>query len=87
MIQIVANAIEDERNSASSTITAITMLSKRRCIELTPAGYKLTELGTNEFLEFRKKNSRIKHQDKTITIDELRLEILNLKYRNKKLKV
>ncbi len=49
LIEIVANAIEDEKHSDSSTVTALTMLSKKRYIELTPLGYKLTELGTNEF--------------------------------------
>lgn len=87
LIEIVANAIEDSRYSSSSTITALTMLTKKRYVELTDEGYKLTELGTNEFLSFRKKNTRYKEQDKTIAIDNLRLEILNLKNRKKKLKV
>lgn len=87
LIEIVASAIEDSKYSTSSTTTALTMLSKKRYIELTDDGYKLTELGTNEFLSFRKKNSRYKQQDKTVAIDDLRLEILNLKNRKKKLKV
>ena len=86
LVEIVANAIEDVKHSASSTITALTTMSKRRHIELTDEGYKLTELGTNEFLSFRKKNSRYKEQNRTIAIDNLRLEILNLKNRKKKLK-
>jgi hypothetical protein len=87
LIEIVSHAIEDEHNSSSSTITALTMLTKKRFIESTSDGYKLTELGKNEFLSFRKKSSRYKQQDKTVAIDDLRIEILNLKYRNKKLKV
>ena len=86
LIEIVANAIEDKKFSYGSTVTALTMLVKKRYIELTDEGYKLTELGTNEFLSFRKKNSRNKEQNKTVAIDNLRLEILNLKNRKKKLK-
>jgi len=87
LINIVANAIEDVKHSASSTVTALTMMTKKRHIELTEEGYKLTELGTNEFLSFRKKNSRYKEQDRTVAIDNLRLEVLNLKHRKKRLKV
>ncbi len=87
LINIVANAIEDVKNSASSTVTALTMMTKKRYIELTDERYKLTELGTNEFLSFRKKNSRSKEQDRTVAIDNLRLEVLNLKHRKKRLKV
>lgn len=87
LIQIVADAMEDERNSSSSTVTALTMLTKKRYIESTASGYKLTTLGKAEFFSFRKKNSRNKQHDKTIAIDDLRLEILNLKNRNRKLKV
>lgn len=87
LVNIVAYAIEDTRFSKSSTITALTMMTKKRYIELTEEGYKLTELGTNEFLSFRKKNSRYKEQDRTVAIDDLRLEVLNLKHRKKTLKV
>lgn len=87
LINIVSNAIEDVKHSASSTVTALTMMTKKRYIELADEGYKLTELGTNEFLSFRKKSSRYKEQDRTVAIDNLRLEVLNLKHRKKKLKV
>ena len=63
------------------------MLTKNRIIESTSVWYKLKELRKNEFLRFRKKSTRYKQQDKTIAIDNFRIEILNLKYRNKKLKV
>ncbi len=87
LIAIVSNATEDEKNSFQTTTTALTILTKKRQVELTTNGYKLTSLGVNEFLSFRKIGRRIKNQDKTIVIDNLRLEILNLKYRKKKLKV
>lgn len=87
LIDIVGYATEDEINAFQSTTAALTILTKKRQIELTPNGYKLTQLGSNDFLSFRKKSSRVKHQGETVAIDELRLEILNLKYRKKKLKV
>src|SRR5690606_5525639 len=46
LINIVTNAIEDVKHSTSSTVTALTMMTKKRYIELTDEGYKLTELGT-----------------------------------------
>lgn len=87
LVNIVASAIEDARFSKSSTITALTMMSKKRHIELIDGKYKLTELGANEFLSFRTKSSRYKELDRTVAIDDLRLEVLNLKNRKKKLKV
>lgn len=87
LINLVENATEDKANSFQATTTALTILTKKRHIELTTNGYKLTPLGVTEFLSFRKKSSRIKTQKETVAIDDLRLEILNLKYRKKKLKV
>ena len=86
LMQITSFAMDDEKNSYSSVSTALTMLTKKRYIEATASGYILTSLGKTEFFSFSKKNSRNKQHDKTIAIDNLRLEILNLRYRNKKLK-
>ena len=87
LVTIVSSATDDTINSYQTTTTALTILTKKRQIELTINGYKLTKLGIENFLSFRKTRSRIKKQDETIEIDNLRLEILNLKYRKKKLKV
>jgi len=87
LINIVGNATDDEKNSFQTTTTALTILTKKRQVELTANGYKLTALGVNEFLSFQKTRRRIKNQNRTIAIDNLRLEILNLKNRKKKLKV
>jgi hypothetical protein len=62
-------------------------LTKKRQVELTSNGYKLTQLGVKDFLSYRKKSSRIKNQNETIAIDALRLDILNLKNRRKKLSI
>lgn len=87
LINLVGNATEDEANSFQTTTTALTILTNKRQVELTPNGYKLTQLGVKDFLSFRKTSSRIKTQRETVAIDELRLEILNLKNRKKNLKV
>ncbi|MDD4215049.1 MAG: retron St85 family effector protein [Bacteroidales bacterium] len=87
LINLVGYATENEKNAYQSTTTALTMLTKKRHVELTPVGYKLTSLGVKEFLRFQHKSKRIKTQKETVILDELRLEILNLKNRKKKLKV
>lgn len=86
LVSLVASATEDKSNSFQTTTTALTILIKKKQIQLTVNGYKLTTLGLETFFAFQKTKSRIKRQDEIIEIDNLRLEILNLKYRNKNLK-
>ncbi len=86
LVNLVTSATEDKLNSFQTTTTALTILIKKKQIQLTVNGYKLTTLGLETFFAFQKTKSRIKRQDEIIEIDNLRLEILNLKYRNKKLK-
>lgn len=86
LVNFVSCATHDDVNAFQTTTTAITILTKKRKIELTTNGYKLTTLGLHEFFAFKKTKSRIKRQNETIEIDNLRLEILNLKNRKKKLK-
>lgn len=87
LVDIVMSATDDKDYAFQTTTTALTILTKKRKIELTNFGYKLTKLGVEDFLTFRKTRDRIKNQDKTVEIDNLRLEILNLKYRKKRLRV
>lgn len=87
LIQLVKVATKDEDNSFQITTTALTSLTKKRLIEQTTNGYKLTTLGVESFLKFRIASKRNKRQYQTLKIDNLRLEILNLKNRKKKLKV
>lgn len=90
LTNIVGNATEDEKNAVQATITALTMLTKKRQVERTatnPPVYKLTQSGVKHFFSLRKTRSRVKTQTETIALDELRLEILNLKNRNKKLTI
>lgn len=87
LVKIVKSALGDDKNAITSTNTSISILTKKRYIELTTNGYVLTQLGNMEFLSFRKQNKRNKQPERALAIDDLRLEILNLKYRNKKMKV
>ena len=86
LVNLVASATEDKLNPFQTTTTALTILIKKKQIQLTTNGYKLTILGLETFFAFQKTRTRIKRQDEIIEIDNLRLEILNLKNRNKKLK-
>lgn len=87
LVNLVATATDDDLNSFQTTTTALTILIKKKQIQLMSDGYKLTVLGLETFFAFQKTKSRIKRQDEIIEIDNLRLEILNLKNRKKKLKV
>lgn len=87
LVNLVSPATMDNENAFQTTTAALTILTEKRMVELTPSGYRLTLLGLDNFLTFRKTKSRIKRQDETIKIDHLRLEILNFRNRKKRLKV
>lgn len=87
LVNLVSPATKDEDNSFQTTTTALTMLTNKRLIESTTSGYKLTLLGLDHFFNFRKTRSRIKRQEETIEIDNLRLEIFNFRNRKKRLKI
>ena len=81
-------SIVTENNAYASSITetAIGILVKKRWVQSSSEGFRLTQTGITAFLSYRSKRGT-KITDKTKAIDDLRLEILNLKYRNKKLRV
>jgi len=85
--KIVGEAIDDISNSYEATRTALTTLTKKKAVEFTIDGYKLTDLGLEQFEKLRKISSRIKIQDEIEALDKLRLEILNFKLRNRKMKI
>jgi len=85
--KIVGEAIDDISNSYEATRTALTTLTKKKAVEFTIDGYRLTDLGLEQFEKLRKISSRIKVQDETEALDKLRLEILNFKLRNRKMKI
>lgn len=86
LLKIVSFATENEENAKSSTEAILTMLTKKRFIESTSDGLRMTLLGKKEFQSYRNINPRKKNAEKMLAIDDLRLEILNLKNRNKKLR-
>jgi L-fucose mutarotase/ribose pyranase (RbsD/FucU family) len=87
LIKLVEVATQDDLNSFQVTTTALTSLTKKRYVELTNTGYKLTNLGIENFLKLRTNSKKNIRENKTVEIDNLRLEILNLKNRNKKLRI
>jgi hypothetical protein len=84
---LTAYATEDGKNSYQATVTALTALTKKRKIEMSNEGYRLTSAGLDSFFNLKKTSSSVKSIDETIALDNLRLEILNYKLRNKKLRV
>lgn len=87
LINCVSSIGEEEGTHIQATTVALTTLIKKKLIELTAIGYKLTTLGVNNFLALRKTRDRVLTRQETFALDDMRLEILNLKYRNKKLKI
>ncbi len=87
LMDMVGAITQDEGNTFQITTTILSILIKQKKIVSTTSGYKLTTLGIHSVYEFRHtgKNST-KHAQK-IAIDNLRLEILNLKYRGKRFRM
>jgi hypothetical protein len=84
---IVGQAIENNANSYEATKTALRILTKKKAIEYTVDGYRLTNLGLSQFEELRKTSSRKKIREELKSLDTLRLEFLNFKLRNRNMKI
>ena|SRR5436190_1870912 len=87
LIRLVANASQDKKNAYQITMTALTSLIKKRNIEHSETGYRLTKVGVQGYGRLRKQKSNVKMHTKTKVLDDLRLEILNFSLRKKRLKV
>jgi len=87
LVEVVKEINEDKTNPFNTTTVALSMLTKRKLIEFTIGGYRLTDLGSKKFINLQKSRIKAKSSDETEKLDETRLEILNLQYRGKKLKV
>lgn len=87
LVNLVGYATEDIENSFQTTTTALSILIKKNQIQQTPYGYKITNMGLNKYIDFKKTKTRNKNYLEMLEIDNLRLEILNLKNRKKKMKV
>lgn len=87
LTKFVETVNNDYSNSFQATTTSLTILTKKKFIELTTLGYKLTKLGVEHYFNLKRTSKRIKTQQETVAIDNMRLEILNFKLRNKKMKI
>jgi hypothetical protein len=88
LIRLVEVSSKEVSNIAFQTTTAaLTLLTKKKYINLTTEGYKLTEAGKNEFLKNQESKGRNKKKKERDTLDEVNLELMSNKYRNKKLKI
>lgn len=85
--ELIGFATEFGKNSFQVTTTALTVLTKKRKIALSSEGYGLTSSGLETFFNLKKTRSNKKSIYETMELDKLRLEILNYKLRNKRLKV
>lgn len=87
LIPLVEKINEDKTDSVQATTVALSILMQKKLIEFTINGYKLTSLGSENFINLQKSRYKVKSQEEIIALDKTRLEILNLQYRGKKLKV
>ena len=87
IISLVKAVINDHSNAFDVTIISLAKLTKKKYIELIDKKYKLTNYGYEKIQKQRTPSSRVKMQNTTVALDELRLEFLNLKLRNKKLMI
>lgn len=86
LIKLVKEVLNpNDKNFASHATTAsLTILSKNKQVFLTSKGYKLTGFGLNHFINLGKKNRRSYSIDLN-KLDDLRIDILTWRLRNKKL--
>lgn len=87
IVEMVKNVNQDTNNSFHFSMTALSSMTKKKLIELGDEGYKLTTLGIKHYYNLRSVNGRNKLQKEIVALDNMRLEILNSKLRNKKLKI
>lgn len=85
--KIVEFALEDGENGFQITQAALTSMNRKNLIEQTPDGYKLSLIGKQEFFKYKERYTRFKSVGERDFIDNIRLELLNLKNRNRRMKV
>ena len=85
--KIIEYTLDDKENAFQITQAALTSMNRKNFIEQTPNGYKLSLIGREEFFKYKMRYSRYKSVDERDFIDNIRLELLNLKNRNRRLKV
>lgn len=87
LISVVGFAIKTKKELVPfASKTALNILIKKKLIEVTTEGYKFTQLGRTQFLNLKNRRG-VKTRTETKILDNTRLEILNSRLRQKKLKV
>ena len=85
---IVKEATNQSNDSQTATITALSNLIKDKLVQITAEGdYKLSPAGFNSFFNYQKIDVRSNNPEEVLKMDDLRLEIFNLRYRNKKMQL
>lgn len=81
LIKLVGYAANDKKNAKTFTVTSLTSLEKKKFIELRDSKYSLTRLGVDGNFKVRGRGSR------NNLLDAIRLEVFNMRYRNKGLTI
>lgn len=90
IIKIMEYSLEDslkKSNAQQLTQIALSLLHKKRLIHIAGNEYKLTLSGKKELDNYLRVSYKAMFSKKVKYIDDIRLEVLNLKYRKKRLKI
>lgn len=87
LIDLVYYALDNNRLYKEATITALNIMTQKRLVNLTSEGYILTKNGLSNYHTFQKTKKRISSYSNILELDKLRLEIMNLQYRNKRISI
>lgn len=87
LTKLVFYALENKKFYQQATITALNIMIQKKIINLTSQGYILTKNGLNNYHNFQKMRKRISTYDNIMKLDKLRLEIMNLQYRNRRIAI
>lgn len=83
LISIVSHAMQSEKFGQSGTIACLNKLASENLITSDQTGIRLSDTGLLQFRRFMKSNKKIAKGMEFA--DNLRLEIMNAKYRNKEI--
>jgi hypothetical protein len=87
LISLVYYALEDNKLYQQATVAALNIMTRKKLVSLTTEGYILTRSGLSNYHNFQKAKKRIRAYRNVMELDRLRLEIMNLQYRNKKIAI
>jgi len=87
LVELVMFASEtDEKRAKIATTAGLSILMKKKMIQLTPDGYKLTQAGVKRFLDLGRHGKSKSYFDLK-ALDQIRIDVLSWKYRDKALTV